>query len=66
MNKLPEYKDYTVDFRLKEFRKVLWNSKKYPEGWIDYIQFDSDKGDKLLAEMIKKNLVPKEVLINLF
>ena len=60
MNILPTYKGYTVDYRLKQFRKVPLD--RLPE----FVEFDSDKGDELLAQMIRKNLVPKEVLVNMF
>ena len=60
MNILPTYKGYTVDYRLKQFRKVPLDS--LPE----FVEFDSDKGDRLLTQMIRKNLVPTEVLVNLF
>ena len=46
VTKLPEFKGYTVDVRLRQFRKV--NHKK-PN--IDFIEFDSEKGRKLLKEM---------------
>jgi len=44
--KLPEFKGYTVDVKLKQFRKV---SK---EKGIKFIDFDSSEGDKLLAGYI--------------
>lgn len=43
---LPTFKDYTVDFRLKEFRKV---DRNLPS--IEFIPFDSPKGRELLKEM---------------
>jgi hypothetical protein len=45
---LPGFKGYTVDFRLKEFRKA-----KYPLT-LEFIPFDSKKGEKLLEEMGEK------------
>ena len=48
MNKLPIYKGYTVDVRLKEFRKA--DIKK----GIEFIPFNSSKGDKLLDAYLKK------------
>jgi hypothetical protein len=47
MNKLPTYKGYTVDIRLKEFRKA--DIKK----GLEFIPFDSDRGDKLLNGYLK-------------
>lgn len=68
--KLPTYKGYTVDYRIKEFRKCTpctcagnCNPFDHP---IEFIPFSSDEGDELLAEMIEKDLVPEHILINLF
>lgn len=46
IKQLPIFKDYTVDVRLKEFRKVSTVSG------IEFVSFDSPKGDTLLAEFI--------------
>jgi len=43
--KLPEFKGYTVDQRLKEFRKAEYGKS------IEFISFDSLKGQQLLEEM---------------
>lgn len=59
---LPKYKGYTVDYRLREFRKV---DEGLPYG-IEFVPFDSDLGDQLLVEMIRKKLVPDDVLVSLF
>jgi len=45
--KLPVFKGYTVDFRLKQFRKAVPNKR------LEFIEFDSSKGKKLLAKMSK-------------
>ena len=45
LHKLPEFKGYTVDRRLKEFRRIILG--EMPE----FIPFDSDQGKKLMAEM---------------
>ena len=42
---LPTFKGYTIDFRLREFRKV-----EYPNP-IEFIPFDSPEGRNLLKEM---------------
>lgn len=47
MRKLPTYKGYTMDIRLKEFRKADLKTG------IKFIPFDSDKGDKLLSGYLK-------------
>jgi len=45
IRKLKEFKGYTVDLRLQQFRKVPYD--KLPE----FIEFTSTKGQKLLAQM---------------
>ena len=45
---LPTFKGYTVDARLGQFRKVFKN------GVIEFLDFDTDKGDRLLVQYIKK------------
>jgi hypothetical protein len=44
--KLPFYKGYVVDVRLRQFRKIERN-----QPW-EFISFYSQKGDQLLAELI--------------
>lgn len=56
MRYLPIYKGYTVDFRLKEFRKVPDN--KLPE----FIPFDSEEGKILIDEFMKTPEGRKEYL----
>ena len=51
---LQTYKEYTVDYRLQQFRAC-------PGGWenfgeIEFIDFKSEKGDAIISEMIKENL----------
>jgi hypothetical protein len=46
---LPTFKGYTVDERLREFRKV---DMKKPS--IEFVEFDSPKGRKLLKELAMK------------
>ena len=50
--KLQTYKDYTIDYRLKQFRSCegRWDSF----GKIDFIPFDSDKGKKILKALREK------------
>lgn len=45
VTKLPEFKGYTVDERLEQFRKVDKEKSK-----IDFIDFDSEEGKKLLDQ----------------
>lgn len=45
VRKLKEFQGYTVDLRLQQFRKVELGKQ------LDFIDFDSKKGRKLLALM---------------
>ena len=45
VTKLPEFKGYTVDERLKQFRKVDMEKPS-----IDFVDFNSEEGQELLAE----------------
>jgi len=45
VTKLPEFKGYTIDERLKQFRKV---DREKPS--IEFVEFNSEKGKKLLDE----------------
>jgi hypothetical protein len=45
IKQLPTFKGYTVDEKLRQFRKV---DKSKPS--IDFVEFDSDKGQALLEE----------------
>ena len=42
---LPTFKGYTVDMRLKEFRKAI------PDVTLEFIPFESPEGNKLLEEL---------------
>jgi len=42
---LPTFRGYTIDPRLRQFRKVI------PYKSIEFIDFNSEKGQELLAEM---------------
>lgn len=42
---LPTFNGYTVDLRLKEFRRAI------PDVTLDFIPFDSPKGERLLEEL---------------
>lgn len=45
---LPEFEGYTVDVKLKQFRKV---DRSKPS--IEFIYFDSEEGDKILGRFIE-------------
>ncbi len=47
MRKLPVFKGYTVDFRLQEIRKAVYGQA------LEFIPFDSVKGQKILGEFLK-------------
>ena len=42
---LPTFKGYTVDMRLKEFRRAI------PDVTLEFIPFNSTEGNKLLEEL---------------
>jgi hypothetical protein len=42
---LPIFKGYTVDVRLREFRRAI------PDVTLEFIPFDSPEGEKLLVEL---------------
>ena len=60
---LQTYKDYTVDYRLRQFRRCEggWNN----HGAIEFIDFKSEEGEQLLAEMLDQALIPDEQLCHL-
>lgn len=64
MRKLPTYKGWTVDYKLKEFRQV--RQLKDGSRHLSTRPFDTFRGDYLLGKMISKNLVPREILVELF
>jgi len=45
LHRLPEFKGYTIDRRLREFRRIVLG--EMPE----FVPFDSEKGKELVAEM---------------
>jgi len=42
---LPTFKGYTIDLRLREFRKAIYGEK------LEFIPFNSPKGEKLLEAL---------------
>jgi hypothetical protein len=48
MRVLPVFKGYTVDERLREFRRCVYGKK------LEFVSFDSPKGKKLLAQYLKE------------
>jgi len=47
MRVLPTFRGYTVDVRLKEFRKAVIGE------WPEFIPFDSPKGERLFVAWLK-------------
>ena len=47
---LQTFKQYTVDYRLKQFRACAGGWDNF--GPIEFIDFASEQGDKILCEMI--------------
>jgi hypothetical protein len=45
VNILPTFKGYTVDLRLKEFRRAI------PDVTLEFIPFNSPEGNKLLEDL---------------
>ena len=60
---LQTYKDYTVDYRLRQFRRCEGRWENH--GLIEFIDFTSEEGDRLLTEMLEQGLVPDEALSRL-
>jgi hypothetical protein len=52
---LQEYKGYTVDYRLRQFRACEGGWENH--GPITFIDFRSDEGDAILCEMIKDGVL---------
>lgn len=53
---LPTFKGYTVDERLREFRKLGWGEA------TEFVRFDSPKGEQLLKEMREKGISSESVV----
>jgi hypothetical protein len=52
---LQTFKDYTVDYRMKQFRRCEGGWENH--GMIEFIEFDSEKGDGILCEMIRSGVL---------
>ena len=57
---LPTFRDYTVDMRLEEFRKVT----RDPAG-IEFISFESTQGRKLLKQYKSRLEVTAEDIVEI-
>jgi hypothetical protein len=47
IRRLPVFEGCTVDLRLRQFRRV------HEDGWIDFIEFDSEEGSAILRRMFQ-------------
>ncbi len=47
MSMLPTFRGYTVDFRLRQFRKAVYGQS------LEFIDFHSRKGQNLMTEFLK-------------
>ena len=50
---LPTFKGYSIDVRCRQFRKAHFCKDGSP-GRMEFIDFDSEEGDKLLVQLVKK------------
>ena len=44
---LPTFKGYTVDMRLKEFRKAVWGEE------VEFLSFEGEKGRRLIIAFLQ-------------
>jgi len=58
LRKLPEFEGWTVDKRLKQFRKVHGD-----HGYIEFLDFDTDEGDEILCRIIESEFDMEPVVI---
>ena len=56
---LPVFRGWTVDVRLRQFRRVFWEPDGSP-GPVEFLDFSSEEGDALLVDYIK-SLPPEEL-----
>lgn len=59
-NRLREYKGYTVDFRVQEFRKIPL------DGPHEFIDFDSPEGQEILWQMHEEAIKRANRTVNNF
>jgi len=55
MRRLPTFKGYNVDHRLREFRRVSYG--KHPS--IEFIPFDSKRGQRLMQRYYRESMEKK-------
>ena len=59
LRQLPTHEGFTIDERLREFRRVTWDAKGNPA--MDFVPFDSDEGERLLATLNLPKRPPESV-----
>lgn len=59
--KLPTFKGYIVDYSMRQFR-----SQPPDFGLIEFIAFGSVRGMELLTEMKQRDLLPPEIIKEVF
>jgi len=58
MNILSTFNGYTIDFRLKEFRRIVYGEP------LEFIPFDSEKGQQLLKEYLDTKIRDSQTTAN--
>jgi hypothetical protein len=58
VRRLPLFEGFTVDLRLREFRRV------HDNGWIDFVDFDSEEGHAMLRRMFDAGEIGEPVEID--
>lgn len=56
---LPVFRGWTVDVRLRQFRRVFWEHDGSP-GPVKFLSFHSEEGDALLVAYLQ-SLSPEEL-----
>lgn len=49
VRQLPMHDGYTIDERLRQFRKVTWDGHGNPS--MEFIDFDTEEGEQLLRTL---------------
>ena len=52
--KLQEYKQWTVDYRLQQFRSCEGGWASFGE--ISFVEFSSEQGQEIIAEMVEEGV----------
>ena len=52
------FRGWTIDERLRQFRKVYFNDGNNPQ--IEFIDFESEKGREILRQMVADRIIKSE------